>query len=84
MNNPIIIAVIATIVTAVAFRLAGRISSGFYRGSAQLGSVLAALAVASMMTDSPEIGAEVGQYYFIGIVACVGLEKLLGRSGKKP
>ena len=60
MNNPIIIAIIATIVTVIAFRQAGRISNRIYRGLAQLGSVLAAFAVAIMMTDSPEVGAEVG------------------------
>ncbi len=83
MGNPLIIAVVATIVTVVAYTLAGRIPNRLLRGAAQLGSVLVGIALAGLMSADPGTAADAGQYYLAGIVICVIAGKLLGGSRNK-
>jgi hypothetical protein len=82
MENPMIIAAVATTITIVAYNLAGRIGNRLLRGLAQLASVFGAMAVAALMAPSPEAGSTVGQYYLVGILAVVIAGKLFGKSRK--
>jgi hypothetical protein len=84
MGSPAIIAVVATIVTVVAYSLAGRIANRLLRGAAQLGSVLAGVGLAGLMASDPATAAEAGEYYLVGIVICVIAGKLLRGGRNKP
>lgn len=83
MESPVIIAVVATVVTVGAYALSSRIPSRLLRGAAQLGSVLVGIALAGLVSADPGTAADAGQYYLAGIVICVIAGKLLGGSRNK-
>lgn len=79
MTSPVIIAAIGAVLSTIAYFLSGRIKNEYWRGSAQIGSIVFGLLIASSLSGDTKVAAASGQYYFFIMIAVAALAKIFGK-----
>lgn len=81
--NPIYVAAIGVVVTAITYKMAGNIDGGFLRLLGRLGAVVLGISTASAFCTNQQMAQVAGQYYFYGIVGVFIVSKIFGGSAKE-
>lgn len=82
MTSPIVIAVIASVVTIALYYACGFIGNKYAKGGAQLATVVFGLFLAGAISPDNTVAAMSGQYFFYIVVASAILVKIIGKKKK--
>jgi hypothetical protein len=79
MTSPIVVALIAAIITIMLFYACGKIGNKYARGAAQIVTVILGVVISGALSADTSVAAMSGQYFFYIVVAYAILAKIFGR-----